>query len=412
MTHPEPYRLSPIEVASGFVFGSDPGAPPLPRPSGESPRAAFAASLVPALRRAPCLVSFSGGRDSAAVLAVATEVARREGLPLPIPATIRFPEAKAADESSWQERVVAHLGLDEWVRIEVTDELDCVGPIAASVLRRHGLIWPMNAHFMVPLLRAAGGGSLATGVGGDQILFPSRLARHRALVAGRARPVPRDALRLAFAAAPRPARRAALRGREPESLACPWLTRAGQRQVDGAWRAEAATEPIRWGASIRWNWGLRAQQANLAYLELLAAAEGARILHPFLEPRFLVAMIEQGRFARSSDRTGTMRALFGDVLPDDVCARPTKASFDGVFWSRHSDAFAAQFDGFGVDRSLVDVASLREIWRTPTTPGRARSLTLMQSAWLAADEAGRTATGSTTGSAAERPQELLGSRGE
>lgn len=385
MTLPERYRLTPLEVASGFVFGSDPDAPTLPDRAQGTPGDAFRAAVVSPLLRPPCLVSFSGGRDSAAVLAAATDVARREGLPLPIPATIRFPEEKAADESDWQERLIAHLDLDEWTRIELTDELDCIGPIAQAALRRHGVIWPMNAHFMVPLLQAASGGSLLTGVGGDQIFFPSRLVRHRALVALRARPVPRDVLRLAFAASPRRLRRAALRGRELESLACPWLTREGQRQVLRAWREEAATEPIGWAAAVRWNWSLRPQQANLAYLELLAADEGALLVHPFLDPSFLAALIEHRAFAALSDRTEAMRMLFGDVLPDDVCARTTKASFDGVFRNRYSDEFAGRFDGTGVDQTLVDVEALRSTWRSRSAPNRSRSLTQLQAAWLAAD---------------------------
>lgn len=405
MTLPEQYRLTPLEVASGFVFGSVPDAPTLPERPQATPRDAFRASLVAPLRRAPCLVSFSGGRDSAGVLAAATDVARREGLALPIPATIRFPEEKAAEESDWQERLIAHLDLEEWIRIEMTDELDCVGPIARAALRRHGLIWPMNAHFMMPLLQAAVGGSLLTGVGGDQIFFPSRLARHRALLALRARPVPRDVLRLAFAASPRPLRRTALRGRELESLACPWLTREGQGQVLSAWREEAATEPISWAAAVRWNWSLRPQQANLAYLELLAAGEGALLVHPFLDPRFLAAMIEHRTYAALADRTEAMRMLFGDVVPDDVCARPTKASFDGVFWNHYSDEFADRFDGTGVDQMLVDVGALRSTWRSPGASNRSRSLTQMQAAWLAAEASG-------PGSALEDEQELLHSRPE
>jgi asparagine synthetase B (glutamine-hydrolysing) len=57
--------------------------------------------LVRSLQRPPCLVAFSGGRDSAGVLAAASHAARRHGLPLPIPATYRFPGAAEVDESEW-----------------------------------------------------------------------------------------------------------------------------------------------------------------------------------------------------------------------------------------------------------------------------------------------------------------------
>ena len=65
--------------------------------------------------------------------------------------------------------MVAHLGLADWQRIEITEELDLVGPVAAAMLRRHGLLWPPNVHFLFPLLKAARGGALLTGVGGDQL---------------------------------------------------------------------------------------------------------------------------------------------------------------------------------------------------------------------------------------------------
>ena len=100
--------LSPIEIASGLVLGN---TQPLEPARAADPRAAMERALLAPLRRGPCLVSFSGGRDSSAVLAVATAVARREGLQPPIPATLRFPSAADSAETEWQEGVIAHLGL-------------------------------------------------------------------------------------------------------------------------------------------------------------------------------------------------------------------------------------------------------------------------------------------------------------
>jgi asparagine synthase (glutamine-hydrolysing) len=108
--------LTPLEISSGFVVPTRRPSHALPPVPG-SVRAAFEAALLPALRRAPCLVSFSGGRDSSAVLAVAAHVARREGLPLPIPATIHFPHAGGTQETEWQEQVIGHLGLEDWHRV-------------------------------------------------------------------------------------------------------------------------------------------------------------------------------------------------------------------------------------------------------------------------------------------------------
>ena len=122
-------------------------------------------------------MSFSGGRDSSAVLAVAAHVARREGLPLPVPITHRFPSASDTQETEWQEQVIRHLGLDDWVRIDAAGDLDCVGPVAIETLRRHGLLWPCNAYFHAPIFEAAAGGAVLTGVGGDEAFSPSSWAQ-------------------------------------------------------------------------------------------------------------------------------------------------------------------------------------------------------------------------------------------
>jgi hypothetical protein len=130
-----------------------------------------------ALQRPPCLVSFSGGHNSSLVLAAATRAARREHVPLSIPVTWRPTDAPRAEESAWQEAVVAALRLTDWIRLPTGDDLDFVGPVATDVLRRHGLLHPANAYFHAPLLKEAAGGTLLTGVGGDQVL--GRLRRPR-----------------------------------------------------------------------------------------------------------------------------------------------------------------------------------------------------------------------------------------
>ena len=145
--------FTPLEIASGLILGTLPEARAVPR-AQVSARAALERAVLDAVARPPCFVSFSGGRDSSAVLALATRVARAEGLPLPIPATNVFPAVELTDEADWQERVVRHLGLDEWARLEHHDELDVVGEFAEDVLSRHGLLWPFNAHFHAPLIRA------------------------------------------------------------------------------------------------------------------------------------------------------------------------------------------------------------------------------------------------------------------
>ncbi|MDQ6838789.1 MAG: asparagine synthase-related protein, partial [Actinomycetota bacterium] len=186
--------MTPLERAWGVVLGPEPATLALRATDNSSgPLASLECLVTRALRRPPCLVSFSGGRDSSTVLAVAAAVARSQGLPLPIPATNRFPQVPATDERAWQEQVIRHLALDDWVRLDHTDELDLIGPYARRVLDSHGVIWPINAHFHAPLAQAASGGSLLTGFGGDEVFSPGRWSRTALVARGRLRPRPGDA---------------------------------------------------------------------------------------------------------------------------------------------------------------------------------------------------------------------------
>ena len=111
------YRMVPFEVASGWLFGEVPeagsggrGAPSPGEMPGPSPAQVLESMLAPALARPPCVVAFSGGRDSSALLAVASRLAAREGLEPPVAATLRYPGEHEAHEEQWQELVVRHLG--------------------------------------------------------------------------------------------------------------------------------------------------------------------------------------------------------------------------------------------------------------------------------------------------------------
>ena len=163
------YVMTPTEIAWGYLVGYTGSLPPASEGAPTEPRL----TLERVIRRSstpPCGVAFSGGRDSSAVLAVATHVARRDGLPDPVPITRVFPEAPATDETEWQELVVRHLGLRDWIRLQLTDELDLLGPLATPRLREHGVLWPPTLHGDIPLLEpVAQGGSLIDGEGGDEV---------------------------------------------------------------------------------------------------------------------------------------------------------------------------------------------------------------------------------------------------
>ena len=354
-------RLTPLEVATGLPFGAPARVVPLPAPELGA-REALERAMLAALSRPPCLVSFSGGRDSSAVLAAAAALARREGLPAPVPATLRAPGAARADETAWQERVVAHVGLADWERVEVHDELDAIGPYAARVLRRHGLLWPCNIHFHLPLLDRARGGSLLTGIGGDELFSAA------------ARPTRR---RRAFGWAPPPLRRAVLARHEPVDF--PWLTASARRAATTARAAEAASEPRGVRARMAWLRGLRYLELALDAIGLVAADADVRLAHPLIDRSLWAAAAAHGGFA---DRTAGMEALFGDLLPSNVLARRSKAGFDSVFFNRRSRAFAQAWDGTGAPAE-VDAEALRAHWLGEAPA--AQTFTLLQSLWLARD---------------------------
>ena len=372
--------LTPLEIATGVVAGdgADPG--PLPTlPPADTPLAALERACLPALRRGRCCVSFSGGRDSSIVLTVATRVARREGLPLPLAVTNRFPHAGSTDESHWQELVVRHLGLDDWLRIDHTDALDVVGPVARQVLARHGLLWPFNAHFHVPLLEAAEGGTLLTGIGGDELFGTSRWARAASVLLLRESPRPRDLARIALLASPRALRRAAIARRFPEDL-FPWLTADARCELTGAWAADEASEPISVPARIRKLRGRRWAELGLGSLELLAEDAGAHVAHPLLSREFGAAVATAGGRLGFENRTAALLALFGELLPSELLSRSSKTCFDSAFWTDHSRQFAQGWAGQGVDEAVVDTEALRATWSAPEPD--AHTYLLLQAAWL------------------------------
>ena len=382
--HREPHGLTPFEIIAGIPHGNDRNAPELPTPCGGSPLAAIDDAILPALQRPPCVVSFSGGRDSSAVLAVATRLARQQGLAPPVPVTLRFPDAPASYESSWQERVIGFLGLREWTRIELTDEVDYVGPVAAAVLRKHGVIWPPNTHFHRPILEMARGGSLLTGVDGDGLFGTWRYLRVMRLLRGAVTPEPRDVLRLLQAAAPPAVRKAVNNCRQAEMA--PWLRPEMARAIARCWIADRSREPVTWQSRVRWFAGLRYLRLVLHSLDLMAAETDVLLVNPLVSGQFLAELGAARKRFGYGGRTAIMAAIFGDELPADIITRRTKTHFSDAFTHRHSRSFARTWTGRGVDDQLVDPDLLRAAWLSSEPPFL--SALLLQRAWLASQEPG------------------------
>ena len=77
----------------------------------------------------------------------------------------------------------------------------------------------------------------------------------------------------------------------------------------------------------------------------------------------------------------TLREFAGDLLPDAILARASKASFNDAFWSEHAQRFADQWSGEGVDPELVDVDKLHALWGSDER--KVLTFPLLQQAWLA-----------------------------
>lgn len=372
-----PYVMTAGELTTSLIAGVDRTAMRLPLRKVEAPRLRMILEdvLVPALAHPPCVIAFSGGRDSSGLLALAARVARHHGLRLPIPATNRFPGMTAVDEVKWQEMVVNHIGVDDWIRVDITDEVDLVGPLASSVLKRFGVLWPPNSHFLGTLLDHCKGGTLITGLGGDELLgrADQRLIR---LLTFQIKPGLGD-LRTAGAATLPRAVRTRLRMRHVDRL--PWLRPAAAEEHARA-LAGKILERFSWAGTVADWWQSRVRLATVASMAAVTGSH-VRVEHPFMSPQFAGAAV--GTLWRSGfrSREDAMELLFGHVLPRAICERRDKAAFFEPFVNRHSRAFIDAWDGRGVDEAVVDVEALRRTWSEPEVD--ARSYALLQSIWLA-----------------------------
>jgi asparagine synthase (glutamine-hydrolysing) len=376
------YVMSPMEIVQGSPLGHDGTLPPSAGGPMSSPRVALEHALRQALLRPPCGVAFSGGRDSSVVLAVATHVARRDGLPEPVAVTKVFPGAPRAEESEWQEAVVRHLRLTDWQRLTIGDELDLVGPLATERLAKCGVVWPPTVHGDVPMIDVLRGGTLVDGEGGDEVFG---VGAHRIAPVTRLLRSPRPLRWRRFrsplgALAPAAVRvRHLRRGGAVDALT--WLRPAGKEAVAEALGRVEAAQPLSFAHSVRMVPRRRTQVIALRNRRILAGRDDVAVRCPLLEPEVVHALARDGGALGRGDRTTVLRALVADVLPDAVLARTTKAEFGGAYMAGHTRSFAETWSGDGVDHALVDADELRRLWRTEDRI--APTAALLQSAWLA-----------------------------
>jgi asparagine synthase (glutamine-hydrolysing) len=312
------------------------------------------------------MVSFSGGMDSSFVLAIAAHIARAAGLPAPIPITWRFTGAPLADESGWQEKVIASLAITEWEHLHADDDLDLIGPVAQRILTRYGVLSPFNVHLHLPILDKASGGSLLTGLGGDQVLSRWRPPRPRTL-SGTVRRLAPGHLVAAV--------------KQHNQHIYPWLQPAAARQVLREHRSETHAEPRIIARRMAWNAGSRTVQMACSSLHAIADEHNVRVIHPLLDQGFLASLREHAAKVGSRTRAELMLDIAGDTLPPASIAFRPKAHFLEVFLREPTHEFVRSWDGRGADVNVVNVAALQQLWqRWPIPPGTAG---LVQQLWLA-----------------------------
>ncbi|HSB85444.1 MAG TPA: asparagine synthase C-terminal domain-containing protein [Ilumatobacteraceae bacterium] len=383
----ELYLMTPMEIAWGYLFGHI-GSLPTPTNPKAGPREVLEQVVRQALLRPPCGVAFSGGRDSSLVLAVATHVARRDGLPEPVPITRVFPNVPESQEHEWQEAVVRHLGLRDWQRLIIEDDFDVVGPHAVPHLLAHGVVWPPSIAVELPLLDTVQGGSLLDGEGGDEVLGVSA---HRVEsltdVIRRPRPLRWGRVRSALGAlAP-----AGLRGRHArqqwEAQRLPWLRPNAWEPLIAALEESERERPLSFAASVRMVPTRRSQVLGGHNVRIFARQRNVEASSPLLNPDFVHALAGDGGVLGRLDRTTALRVIASDLLPDEVLSRTSKATFTMCYMAEHTRQFAAQWSGHGLDPDLVDPEALRRNWlgERPAAPTAA----LLQAAWLASADRNR-----------------------
>jgi len=329
------------------------------RDAGTGAREVLEQVLRDALTGAPCYVLFSGGRDSSALLALATHVARADGLPEPVPVTVRHPQAPESDETSWQELVLEHLRLREHVVLEFHGEQRLLGEVATAALLRRGPLWPEAVQLQGAVYGHLDPGTVISGEGGDLVLDGQRAGDLRAALA-MTRPRRRHLRRGLRAARPGALRRHELRRRAAD-LTPPWLrppaAEAYLRQV-----LAMSAEPLRWDAATRAVVRSRPMVVAMDNFEAGIAEYGSRPVTPFTDLRVVDALAAEGGPLGLGDRTAIFRRLFHDVLPDRVLARRSKASFNSTRWGPQEREFARSWDGTGLDAEWVDPVALRAAW--------------------------------------------------
>jgi hypothetical protein len=376
-------RPDGIELAGGLLAGEGESRP-LVR-GGPPPAERLVEVIRRAVEQAPAArvyAEFSGGVDSSLVLCATVVACRQLGVAPPVPITLRYPRLPETDETAYQDPLVEALGLTEWIRLEFHAETDLVGPYAAPLLRRHGVVFPGAIFARAPVFEAASQGLLLSGEGGDEVLGARRLGPWFALAAevrNRRRPSS-DAWRAAGASLPVPGQRRRELTRHVSAMS--WLTAAGKDQLLARLYATLPSESLVPRRGLETHLRQRYVQAILAAARWMGSLHDVRFVAPLLEPDFVSSLAAHCAIRDFRDRPTIMDRHFATMLPRPYRQRRTKVHFTGAYFASHTRAFARTWDLSGLDEKLVRPAVLRDQWRGDA-PLSGSTMNLLQAAWLA-----------------------------
>ena len=271
------------------------------------------------------------------MLAAAVRAAREEGLPLPVPVTLRYADAEAGREDAvFQEQVLEHLGVHERVLVDADDARDLLSPAAQALLRRHGPVHPAASVTSTALWSACRGTTLLTGEGGDEVLGPQRGSTAYGVVRRRVVPGRAMARGVAVDLAPRGFRRRLLRRAYDHEGRFAWLRPAAREDFLRRLVTDETARPLHWGRALRLHVRRRFLVTGLHNMEVLAAEQGVALRHPLLEPAFVEPLAARGGALGWDGRGHALTDLFGDLLPRDVLTRRGKATFNRVTFGPRS----------------------------------------------------------------------------
>jgi hypothetical protein len=159
-----------------------------------------------------------------------------------------------------------------------------------------------------------------------------------------------------------------------------WLTPQGSKRVRRGLVRDELGWPYRWDHCVHHWYASRAFAALAGGLGLVAQGREVTVVNPFLDRQVLAELARLGGQRGFPSRTEAMRRVCGELLPDALISRPTKATFGGALWGPRTRAFMESWNGGGLNPRYVDAAKLRA--EIVTEPPDFRTILLVHDAWL------------------------------